>query len=204
MAKSSIHPPMESLHLFERPKNRELSRRKTKYAHRLTRLRFPEADIPVWAARFGDDGSDDAIRDGIRPLVLARGHLTRPEFLMICAWKSHRSKPSCRKNGARKVETLTRAALATPDEALKIDLLRLLEGVEWPTASTILHFCDVRPYPILDYRAVWSLGLVKPTTYTMGFWLTYLAATRDLAARLGLSIRTVDKALWQYSKERQP
>jgi hypothetical protein len=195
---------MESVHLFERPKNRELSRRKTKYAHRLTRLRFPEADIPAWAARFGDDGSDDRIRDGIRPLVLARGHLTRPEFLTICAWKSHRSKPSCRKNGARKVETLTRAALATPDEALKIDLLRLLEGVEWPTASTILHFCDVRPYPILDYRAVWSLGLVKPTTYTMGFWLTYLAATRDLAARLGLSIRTVDKALWQYSKERQP
>jgi hypothetical protein len=169
----------------------------------LTRLRFPEADIPRWAARFPDDGSDEAILDDIRPLVLARGHLSRPEFLMICAWKSHRSKPTCRRNDARKIETLTRAALATSDEALKINLLRLLEGVEWPTASTILHFCDVRPYPILDYRAVWSLGLVKPPAYTVEFWLTYLAATRDLAARLGLSIRTVDKALWQYSKEKQ-
>lgn len=170
----------------------------------MIRLRLPETDIGKWAARFPDDTSDEAILRDIRPLVLARGHLLRPEFLKICAWKSVRSKPTCRRNDARKIETLTRAALATSDETLKINLLRLLEGVEWPTASTILHFCDVRPYPILDYRAVWSLGLVKPTTYTMGFWLTYLAATRDLAARLGLSIRTVDKALWQYSKERQP
>jgi hypothetical protein len=169
----------------------------------LNTLRFPETDIGKWAARFPDDGSNEAILSGIRPLVLARGHLSRPEFLKICAWKSVRSKPTCRRNDGRRIETLTRAAFATSDEALKINLLRLLEGVEWPTASTILHFCDVRPYPILDYRAVWSLGLVKPPAYTVEFWLTYLAATRDLAARLGLSIRTVDKALWQYSKEKQ-
>ena len=169
----------------------------------MNRLRIPEADIPTWAARFGDDGSDDEILEGIRPLVLTRGHLTRAEFLKICAWKSPRSRPNCMKNGASKIETLTRAALATPNEALKINLLRLLDGVEWPTASSILHFCDVRPYPILDYRAVWSLGFAQPATYTMEFWLAYLAATRDLADRLGLSIRTVDRALWRYSKERQ-
>src|SRR5436190_3490439 len=167
------------------------------------RLRFPEADIARWATRFGDDGSDDEILGNIRPLVLARGHLTRPEFLKICAWKSVRTKPSCRRNHAHKVETLTRAAFATPDEALKISLLRLLDGVEWPTASTILHFCDTRAYPILDYRALWSLGFANPPRYAMEFWLAYLAFTRGLALRLGVPIRTVDKALWQYSKERQ-
>ena len=170
---------------------------------RTFRLRFPEADVATWAARFGDDGSDDDILGNIRPLVLARGHLTRPEFLKICAWKSVRTKPSCRRNGAHKIETLTRAAFATSDEALKISLLRLLDGVEWPTASTILHFCDARPYPILDYRALWSLGLATPPSYTKEFWLAYLAFTRDLAVRVALPIRTVDKALWQYSKERQ-
>jgi hypothetical protein len=167
------------------------------------RLRFPEADVAKWAARFGDDGGDDHILGNIRPLVFARGHLTRPEFVKICAWKSVRSKPTCQRNSAHRVETLTRAAFATSDEALKISLLRLLDGVEWPTASTILHFCDTRPYPILDFRAVWSIGLASPPTYTMEFWLAYLAFTRDLAVRLGLPIRTVDKALWQYSKERQ-
>ena len=167
------------------------------------RLRIPECDIPEWAARFSYDASDDDLVGRIRPLVLVRGHLTRPEFLEICAWKSARTKPRCRKNRAHKIETVTRKALATSDEALKIGLLRLLDGVEWPTASTILHFCDVRPYPILDYRALWSLGCAKPPKYTMDFWLAYLEFTRGLAARLKLPIRTLDKALWQYSKERQ-
>jgi hypothetical protein len=167
------------------------------------RLRFPEQDIRKWAARFADDGSGNGILDGIRPLVFTRGYLTRPEFLKICAWKSVRTKQSCRRNTAHRIEILTRAAFATSDEALKISLLRLLDGVEWPTASTILHFCDPRPYPILDYRAIWALGVDKPPTYTMAFWLAYLAFTRDLALRLNLPIRTVDKALWQYSKERQ-
>ena len=167
------------------------------------RLRFPEGDIPKWAARFVDNGSDDDILDGIRPLVLTHGHLERPEFLKICAWKSARTKSSCRRNSTHRIETLTRAAFATSDEALKISLLRLLDGVEWPTASTILHFCDARPYPILDYRALWSLGQANPPSYTMELWLAYVAFTRDLADRLGLPIRTVDKALWQYSKERQ-
>jgi hypothetical protein len=167
------------------------------------RLRIPERDIAEWAARFPDDGSSEGILAHIRPAVLARGHLTRPEFLRLCAWKSARTKPLCRKNSTHTIETLTRAAFATSDEALKIDLLRLLEGVEWPTASTILHFCDARPYPVLDYRAIWSLGYAKPPRYTTEFWLAYVAFTRGLAERAGLPIRTVDKALWQYSKERQ-
>ena len=84
-----------------------------------------------------------------------------------------------------------------------MDLLRTLAGVEWPTASTLLHFCDERPYPILDYRALWSLGYAKPPHYTMEFWLEYLEYTRGLAKRLRQDIRTVDRALWQYSKARQ-
>ena len=44
-----------------------------------------------------------------------------------------------------------------------IDLLRTLEGVEWPTASTLLHFCDRSDHiRYLDYRALWSLGYSKP------------------------------------------
>ena len=171
--------------------------------HTPFRLRFPERDVPKWAARYAYSGSDDDILESIRPQILLRGHLTRAEFLTICAWKSPRAKPRCRENSEHTIRTLTRAALASSDEAVKIDLLRLLRGVEWPTASSILHFCDARPYPILDYRALWSLGFAKPPAYTMEFWLDYLAFTRALAARLGLPIRTVDKALWQYSKERQ-
>lgn len=166
-------------------------------------LRFPESDIELWAAR-NPEGEGDSRRAAIlRSAVGQRGHLTRTEFLGICRWKSPRSAPHCAKNAEHDVRTLTRAALASSEEELKIDLLRLLRGVEWPTASTILHFCDERPYPILDVPAIWSLGWAKPPSYTMEFWLSYVAFTRDLAARGGHSMRTVDLALWGYSKERQ-
>lgn len=169
------------------------------------RLRFPESDLATWAARFPDDGSDAALLTEVRPRALERGHLARGEFLRLCAWKSPRSRLRCRENSERNVATLTRAALATSDEALKVELLRLLRGVEWPTASAILHFADTRPYPILDYRAAWSVGWSARTAprYTLEFWLAYVEFTRGVAARSGLSIRAVDKALWQYSKERQ-
>lgn len=101
------------------------------------------------------------------------------------------------------MRVLTGAALATRDDALKMDLLRLLDGVDWPTASTLLHFCDRRPFPILDYRALWSLGFVRPPRYTMAFWLGYVAFLRELCRVSRQPMRVVDRALWQYSKARQ-
>jgi len=168
------------------------------------RLRFPERDIPTWAARFPASAADVRLLNEVRPAVLARGYATRSEFLAICEWKSARTRGRCASNRESAVRTITRAAFAATDEALKMDLLRLLQGVEWPTASTLFHFCDPAPYPILDYRAVWSLGISRVPAYTMDFWWGYLACTRDLATRVGLPIRTVDMALWQYSKEKQP
>jgi hypothetical protein len=58
-------------------------------------------------------------------------------------------------------------------------------------------------YPILDVRALWSLGFSRPPAYTFGFWSEYVAFTRSEARRLGVSMRELDRALWQYSKERQ-
>jgi len=55
------------------------------------------------------------------------------------------------------VREATQTALETADERAKTYILRTLAGVEWPTASVILHFCNRQPYPILDYRALWSL-----------------------------------------------
>jgi hypothetical protein len=40
--------------------------------------------------------------------------------------------------------------------------------------------------------------------YPVGFWLAYLSACRTLAQRAGVTLRTLDKALWQHSKERAP
>jgi len=101
------------------------------------------------------------------------------------------------------VKEVTRAALGSKDERFKIQALRLLEGVEWPTASVILHFCDRGRYPILDVRALWSAGLDASPCYGFKFWMEYTDFMRGLAADAGVSMRTLDKALWQYSKVKQ-
>ena len=98
---------------------------------------------------------------------------------------------------------VTRTALRTDNERLKIEILTLLTGVSWPTASVILHFCDKKPYPILDYRALWSLRVEAPPRYDFDFWWAYTRFVRRLAKETKLSMRTIDRALWQYSKERQ-
>lgn len=166
-------------------------------------LRFPRERIAFWAARYAYPG-DAPILTRLAPEVRRRGYLTRGEFLELCEWKTPRSRPRCAQNSAARVRDATGLALATGDERAKIGILRLLDGVEWPTASVILHFCDERPYPILDYRALWSLGHSRPPAYTFDFWLAYTTFARDLAAASGHSMRELDRALWQYSKENQP
>jgi hypothetical protein len=77
-----------------------------------------------------------------------------------------------------------------------------LEGVGVPTASTLLYCAFPEDYPILDVRALESLGVKPRSQYPLSFWLGYLDACRELAQRAGVPLRTLDKALWQYSKER--
>jgi|GEM_PF-4284513 len=57
------------------------------------------------------------------------------------------------------VREITTFCFSAAYEESKIGSLILLKGVQYPTASVILHFCVSDTYPILDFRAVWSLGM---------------------------------------------
>lgn len=166
------------------------------------KLRFPPDEILSWANAYSYLGKEKTVEE-LASRARARGHLTRAEFLALCRWKTPRSQPRCAKNTAVKIREATSIALASVDEQAKIYILRSLAGVEWPTASVILHFCDQRPYPILDYRALWSLGFDKPPPYTFALWWAYTEFTRALAQSIGQDMRTLDRALWQFSKEHQ-
>lgn len=166
------------------------------------KLRFPATTISVWAECYSYP-SEDRVEKEIAPVARRRGYLTRSEFVEMCEWKTHRTQHLVKENPADLVVAATRAALGSRHEEIKIGVLRLLRGVSWPTASVILHFCDRQPYPVLDFRALWSLGYAEPPSYTLDFWLAYTKFTRELAQRTEHSTRTIDRALWQYSSERQ-
>ncbi len=166
------------------------------------RLRFPESQIAYWAARFPVTSDDPVLRIAAR--ARERGFLNKREFLVLGDWKTPRSRPLRKLNSDRLVREATGMALAARSEELKIGILRTLSGVDWPTASVILHFCDPDPYPILDVRALWSAGCNRPLpAFSFSLWWNYTRLTRGVARRSRSSMRQVDRALWQYSKERQ-
>ena len=165
-------------------------------------LQFPPAQIQEFAANFGYLKSEAELSDHIKPLVRQRGYLTLNELKTICLWKSERSKSRVARNLPEDVEELTKVCFEIQNEKLRIGSLLLLNGVEFPTASVILHFFHPEPYPILDYRALEALGVQKPAAYTFDFWMHYVTFTRQLASKHKVDMRTLDKALWQWSKQK--
>jgi hypothetical protein len=151
------------------------------------------------AARFGF--ADDSRLLALGAAAQTRGYYTRGEFIGVCAWKTTRSRPRVMANSRHTVMSRTGRALMASDESERITALLELQGVGAPTASTLLYAAFPDDYPILDVRALESLGVKPRSQYPISFWLSYLCACRELARRSGVSIRTLDKALWQHSKE---
>ena len=167
------------------------------------KLRFPASQLLIWAEHYYIE-NDREIEFVLSPNVHKQGYLTQFEFVQICRWKTPRSRKMAASNNAEYIEAVTRSALSTENERLRIEILTLLNGVSWPTASVILHFCHSDPYPILDYRALWSLGVnISDVTYNFDLWWEYTKICRNLALQNNLSMRELDRALWQYSKENQ-
>jgi hypothetical protein len=163
-------------------------------------LQFPAEEMEALASRFGHVDESRYLAAGAA--AIARGHYTRAEFIAVCAWKTARSRPKIASNSKAAVVKATARALAAGGEETRMGALLELAGVGVPTASVLLYFAFPDDYPILDVRALESLGVRSRSQYPVSFWLEYLCACRELAGRYGVSIRTLDKALWQYSKER--
>ena len=162
-------------------------------------LQFPLDEIDALAARF--PGGDDGRLHEVGIAVRGRGYYTREEFIEVCAWKTVRSRPKVSGNSDAAVVRATGLAMSTEDESVRMAALLELDGVGVPTASTLLYCAFPDHYPILDVRALESLGVKPRSQYPLSFWLGYLDKCRELAQQAGVSLRTLDKALWQHSKE---
>ena len=137
-------------------------------------------------------------------LIKRNRYLNKQQLQTIVEWKAPRiiGRNYLDRNSNEDVKEITRLALSTQNERLRIEVLTVLGGVGWPMASVILHFFHAEPYPILDVRALWSLGVEKKY-HNYSLWEEYFTICRAIASRNGVDMRTLDRALWQYSKERQ-
>lgn len=165
-------------------------------------LKFRENEIAAIAGRYQCPTSETDLM-GLRCAILQRGHLTNDELMRLAYWKAPRSSGHAKKNSDQYISEITRFALATSCERARIESLTVLDGVSWPTASVILHLFHRDPYPILDFRALWSVSLDPPKQYSFDFWWPYVEFCRGAARSASVDQRTLDRALWQYSKENQ-
>lgn len=162
-------------------------------------LQFPTTEISVLAQEFGYPGNETKLQD-LGQDIARRGFLTLEELKIVCRWKTARSQSHVAKNKTADVEAITKVCFETENERLRIGSLLLLEGLKYPTASVLLHFFHPDPYPILDVRALEALGIAKRPIYNFDFWTKYVVFTRQLSKENGVDMRTLDKALWQWSK----
>ena len=166
--------------------------------------RMPLAEAGEWASRYAYSVGDDRVIEAIAPAVRARGCFHRDEFLKTYRWKTHRTLRHAEKYSEAEIADVTGVAFRQTDEKLRICLLRALDGVDWPVASTLLHVGLSPEYPILDFRALWSLSSTMPTYVNFEFWWAYVQCCRQLAAAADVSVRELDQALWAYSEANQP
>jgi hypothetical protein len=164
------------------------------------RAPVPHRTVRDYAARYAYEDDAEVIATG--RTARERGYYTRDEFLAVCRWKTPRSAPLVALNRADSIEAATRVALGeSSTERERMDALRSLRGVDWPTASVLLHLAYPERYPILDKRALQALGVRRPAVYSFRFWEAYTEACVGLAGQADVDGRTFDQGLWQWSKE---
>ena len=165
-------------------------------------LRFDSSRLLELAGRYNDP--NEHVVERLAPLMKDMEFLDSETFVQLMGWKTQRTKKRVNSVAGNMLKEITQLSFGTKDERLRIEVLRLLNGVDWPSASVILHFKFPDRYPIIDFRALWSLGFEKLPTYNFTFWNDYSVFCRKLAHENSLTMRKLDRALWQYSKENQP
>ena len=173
------------------------------------RLRYAsKSEILKWSKKYKPDEGICKLEKKLiemKPTVEQQGFLKIDELKTLVKWKSERRYALIKDNNNGDVEHITKCAFLVKDERARIEILTCLRGVAFPIASAILHFFHEDPYPILDFRAPWSIGFEeKEIKYSFKFWERYMKRCRKLTSESGIKcMRTLDRALWKYSDENQ-
>ncbi len=163
-------------------------------------ISLTKEDVLRYASLYVDDQDDK-----LGVLLLAakkRGFMTKDDLVAVARWKwpGGRTRQLVSENPEDDIKEITRASFSAHSERLRIGALLSLRGVQWPMASVILHFAFPDSYPILDIRAMNTVG--GTTNYNFEKWIEYVKLCVEKARQLGVTLRELDKALWTFDKER--
>ncbi len=162
-------------------------------------LQFDPARLSDLAARYNAAGDNKALAAGCR---IRQGARTRLELEDIFEWKTGgRGRSRLRSNTDAEIADALSLAVVARTERAAVSVLCGLRGVNVPVASALLTVIDPDRYTVIDFRALEALGH-ETTDRSVNFYLEYLRACRELAATHAISLRNLDRALWQWSRDR--
>jgi hypothetical protein len=163
-------------------------------------LQFDPSLIDEKALSYKDSDDETAFAAGAK---IRSGKYTKENLEAIFRWKTNsRGISRIQENSPEDVRDALRLATDAQSVRAALAVLTGLNGVDLPVASAILTAIFPETYTVLDFRALEALGQ-KPSSYTINFYITYLGACRGLVAAHNLpGLRHLDRALWQWSKDK--
>ena len=175
------------------------------------RLPFDRSDILKYEKQYFETEErrkhkqpTDKCIEKIQDAVKKRRYLTRSDLKTLARWKVPTKRTTLsgiKLNSNACNEEMTRAALhPKTSERDRIKTLLCLKGVGWAVASAILHWFHQDCYPIWDERALGTVESPKGESHKN--WEAYVSFCRYKAAKNKVSMRTLDRALWQFSENK--
>ncbi|MBU0591683.1 MAG: hypothetical protein ABIJ10_01905 [Candidatus Micrarchaeota archaeon] len=129
--------------------------------------------------------------------------LNKKQLLDIVRWKASRQLGNAKKNDEDWIKEVSHNSFTCNNQDRRIEYLTLLSGVDYATASTILHFVYKDEYPIIDFRALRTVTGNRYETYQYPkLWVPYCKFCGEMTKGYGVDMRTLDKALWQFDNEK--
>ena len=161
--------------------------------------------IKNWALRYSkfDCDKDEWILEKIQTSLASNGHLDLTDLKSLGVWKngSERLSKCFAKNEPQKIRRQTHEAY----QHQCIRPLRELYGFRtgFPMVSSFMHFAFPMEFPVIDRRALATLGVDDNTTMSRHIWILYCDKCRVWTDRFHVSYRELDRALWQFNLEKE-
>jgi hypothetical protein len=160
-------------------------------------LQFDPRKLRQFASRYAVEDDAEALAAG---QGIANGEFSRANLSTIFEWKTKgRGRVRLYRNTDEEIADILSLAISAKSDRAKIAVLCGLSGVGVPVASAILTAIDPAEYTIIDFRAL-EAG-TDTADRSVDFYVEYLGACRTLAEKYGISLRDLDRALWQWSAE---
>ena len=162
-------------------------------------LQFDRSEIAELVRRYEFEEDTAAQEAGKR---IAAGDYRRSHLETIYEWKTKgRGRSRLELNTDDEITDALKLAVQARTDRAALAVLKGLHGVDVPVASAILTAINPSRFTIIDFRALEALG-VTDVVSTVDLFISYCAFCRNLANECKLSLRDLDRALWQWSKER--